>query len=208
MAEPTTERGRGTRERILTTAARLFHERGVNATSIEQILAASGAGKSQLYRYFPSKEALVSEVIRYQFDRYVGWQRASLERLESLEDLDGYFEALLASHKERDLVGGCPIGSLAAELADQDERLRVELAQAFSLWQRSLETGIARIRAAGNLPADADPERLAAATMAAIQGGYLLSTVAKDAHAMSAALEGALAYVRSLTPGRADAPGP
>lgn len=205
MAEPRTERGRGTRERILATAARLFHERGVNATSVEQILAAADAGKSQLYRYFPSKDALVSEVIRYQFDRYVGWQRASLERLESLEDLDGYFEALLASHKERDLVGGCPIGSLAAELADQDERLRGELAQAFSLWQGSLETGIEKVRAAGGLPADADPERLAATTMAAIQGGYLLSTVAKDPQAMSAALDGALAYLRSLAPGRGSA---
>jgi len=50
MAEPRTERGRETRENILGTAARLFHERGVTATSVEQVLAGARAGKSQLYR--------------------------------------------------------------------------------------------------------------------------------------------------------------
>jgi AcrR family transcriptional regulator len=82
MAEPRTERGRATREKILITAARLFHERGVSATSVEQLLAAAQAGKSQFYRYFPSKDNLVSEVIRYQSDHQLGWQKTLLERLE------------------------------------------------------------------------------------------------------------------------------
>jgi TetR/AcrR family transcriptional repressor of nem operon len=198
MAEPKTERGRETREKILITAARLFHERGVSATSVEQLLAAAQAGKSQFYRYFPSKDDLVSEVIRYQSDRQLSWQRTLLERLEDWEGLEAYFGALVASHAERELIGGCPIGSLAAELADQNEAHRRELAEAFSLWEASIEQALVNMRAAGQLRPDADPSRLAATTLAGIQGGYLLSTLKKDIRPMKDVLAALLAYLRSF----------
>ncbi len=200
MAEPRTEKGRETRERILVTAAGLFHERGVSATSVEQVLAAARAGKSQFYRYFPSKDILVSEVIRYQSDRHLGWQRDLLERLDDWEGLEAYFNAVVASHSERDMIGGCPIGSLAAELADRNEAHRRELADAFSLWKASIEQGLTKMRASEKLRPDADPSRLAATTMAGIQGGYLLSTLHRDVRPMKDALEAILAYLRSFAP--------
>ncbi len=200
MAKPRTERGRETREKILATAASLFHERGVTATSVEQVLAAVRAGKGQFYRYFPSKDDLVSEVIRYQSDRHVGWQRTLLERLDNWEELKSYFDALVASYAERGLIGGCPIGSLAAELADQNEAHRRELAEAFSLWEASIEQALANMRAAERLRPDADPSWLAATTLAGIQGGYLLATLNKDVRPMKDVLEAILAYLRSFAP--------
>jgi AcrR family transcriptional regulator len=198
MAEPRTGRGRETREKILATAARLFHEHGVTATSVEHVLAEAQAGKSQFYRYFPSKEDLVSEVIRYQADHHLGWQRTLLEGLDDWEGLEAYFDALVTSHTERELIGGCPLGSLAAELADQNEVHRRELAEVFSLWQAIIERGMAKMRAVGKLRPDADPSGLAATTLAGIQGGYLLSTLNKDVRPMKDALEAILAYLRSF----------
>ncbi len=198
MAEPRTERGRETREKILATAAGLFHERGVSATSVEQVLAEAQAGKSQFYRYFPSKEILVSEVIRYQSDRYVGSQRDLLERVDDWEGLEAYFNALVASYSERELIGGCPIGSLAAELADRDEAHRHELAETFSLWEANIQQALAKMRAAEKLRPDADPSRLAATTLAGIQGAYLLSTLHKDVRPMKDTLEAILVHLRSF----------
>ncbi len=198
MAEPRTERGRETREKILVTAARLFHERGVSATSVEQVLAAAGPGKSQFYRYFPSKADLVSEVIRYQSDQHLGWQKALLAQLDSWEGLEDYFDALVAGHAERGLLGGCPIGSLAAELADQNEAHRSELAEAFSLWEASIEQVLTKMRAAKKLRPDADPSWLAATTLAGIQGAYLLSTLHKDVRPMKDTLEAILVHLRSF----------
>ncbi len=66
MPEPITRRGKVTKARIVELAAALMYERGVSATSIEDILTASGTGKSQLYHYFSSKEELVAEVLRHQ----------------------------------------------------------------------------------------------------------------------------------------------
>ncbi len=47
-----TRRGRASRERIVERAAELFAERGIAATSVDEVLAAAGAGKGQFYHYF------------------------------------------------------------------------------------------------------------------------------------------------------------
>jgi TetR/AcrR family transcriptional repressor of nem operon len=198
MAEPLTRKGRATRDRIVATAAEMFQRRGVRGTSVEHVLAATGTGTGQFYRYFPSKADLVSAVIAYHFDRYLGSQSDRLLELVSLEELARYLRELTDRYAQRGLVGGCPLGSLAAELADQDERLRGELAEVFARWQASLEAGLSSLRDAGALRPDADPGRLAAMTVAAIQGGYLLATVSKDVAAMEATLDGALAHIRGF----------
>jgi len=198
MTEPKTDRGRVTKERILATAASLFHLRGVNATSVEDVLAAAEAGKSQFYRYFASKSDLVSAVIGYQSEHYLGWQREALDGLDSWEAIEAYFDVLVAALAQRELTGGCPIGSLGVELADQDEKLRREVSEVFSRWQESVERGLGRMRAAGKLGPEADPRQLAAATLAGIQGAYLLSIVHKDVRPMKAGLEATLSYLRSF----------
>ncbi|MFB4273215.1 TetR family transcriptional regulator [Nonomuraea sp. GTA35] len=49
-----------TREAILREAFRLFHERGYNATTVEQIAAAAEVSPATFFRYFPTKEHLVT----------------------------------------------------------------------------------------------------------------------------------------------------
>jgi len=62
-AEPRTGRGRASRERIVERAAELFAEQGVAATSLDDVLAAAGAGKSQLYHYFRGRDELVEAAV-------------------------------------------------------------------------------------------------------------------------------------------------
>jgi hypothetical protein len=50
----------------------------------------------------------------------------------------------------------------------------------------------------GDLVADADPERLATATLAAVQGGLLLTQLNRDTQPLEAALDVILDHVRSL----------
>lgn len=49
--EPKTERGRASRARIVEQAARLFTERRVAATSVDEVLAAAEAGKGHFHHY-------------------------------------------------------------------------------------------------------------------------------------------------------------
>ena len=60
-----TARGSATRERILQAAADLMRANGVAATTLDEVRVASGTSKSQLYRHFPDKDALVHAVIAF-----------------------------------------------------------------------------------------------------------------------------------------------
>jgi len=60
---------RDTRERIRLEAATLFSEQGFNGTSMAELASAVGITKSSLYHHFPSKQALLSEIIELTVNR-------------------------------------------------------------------------------------------------------------------------------------------
>ncbi len=83
-----------------------------------------------------------------------------------------------------------------------DELARDVLASAFDEWQRHLTDGLRRMQAGGELRPDTDPERLATATMASLQGGLLLSQVRRNPGQLRVALDAALAYLHQYRPQR------
>ncbi len=58
-----------TEERIRREAAALFRVKGFNGTSMAQLAAEVGVTKSSLYHHFPSKQALLSEIIELTVNR-------------------------------------------------------------------------------------------------------------------------------------------
>lgn len=196
-----TERGRVTRERILRAAADVMYVRGVAATTLDDVRTASGTSKSQLYRHYPDKDALMRDVVALQAAEVLEWNRQYLARLKSVRGLERWRDALVERVALRGGANGCPLGSLAAELADQDEGLRVSLARHFAEWEDLLRAGFTRMRDAGRLRADADPAALATGLVAAVQGGYLLAQTAHDAGPMRIAMDMAIGHVRAYASG-------
>jgi AcrR family transcriptional regulator len=193
-----TARGAVTRERILNAAADLMYVKGVGATTLDEVRAASGASKSQLYRHFADKEALVRDVVAWQAARLLEREGQMLTRLNSLRGLERWRDALVQGDALYNGAYGCPLGSLAGELADSDEQAREALARHFKSWEGLLAAGLHRMRESGVLRPDADPDRLATGLMAALQGGYLLAQTAHDTEPMAVALNMALDHVRSF----------
>jgi TetR/AcrR family transcriptional repressor of nem operon len=196
--EPQTLRGRSSRERILSHAVQLIGDRGVQGTSLDDILLAAGASKSQFYHYFANKEDLAQAVIGRQTTNVFNTQQPLLDHLDSWENLDRWAALLIALQEERQCVGGCPIGSLASELADHDERARLALADSFDQWEHYLAEGFAHMKERGDLRSDADPAELAVAVMSSLQGGLLLTQTRKTTYPLQVALHTALTYVRSF----------
>jgi AcrR family transcriptional regulator len=64
------ERGKATRSRLVATAARLFADKGYEATSIEDLLRELGMSRGALYHHFDSKEA-VFEAVLHQIEAEV-----------------------------------------------------------------------------------------------------------------------------------------
>ena len=193
-----TPRGHSSRERILTQAAQLVYEKGVQGTSLDDIRAAASVSKSQLYHYFTNKEDLVLAIIERQTSMVLAGQQPFLDHLDSWENLERWGAFLVASQEKRQCVGGCPVGSLASELADHGEAGRVALVSSFDQWERYLIEGLTSLQERGELRRDADPAELAVAVMTSLQGGLLLSKTCKTTQPLQVALRAAFSYVRSF----------
>ncbi|MBV9940493.1 MAG: TetR/AcrR family transcriptional regulator [Solirubrobacterales bacterium] len=200
---PATKQGRATRERIVRTAAELIAERGAAATSLDDVLAATGASKSQLYHYFDDKHGLVEAVVDYQCATVLGLQAHALGSVRSWEDLERWAEVMVAIVEDHDARGGCPIGTLAAALSDTDERLRSSLSEAFQAWSDAIRGALVRLQENGLIGAGADLDSLTTFTLSTIQGGLLLAKTSRDAGQLRSALDGAIAQLRANAPARA-----
>lgn len=182
------------RARIVEAAAALMYERGVRGATVDEVLAAAGAGKGQLYHYFRSKEDLVGEVLEHQLADILG--DLEVARPDTWDGLRSWLYGLVESHRDRGM-GGCPLGALASEASVESEALRVVVARAFGRWQARLALGLRALRDDGTLVPDADPDALASATLAAVQGAYLLSAARRDADVMRHGIDAAWANLRS-----------
>jgi AcrR family transcriptional regulator len=67
------------RERYLRAAARLFAARGFRAVSIEELSAAAGVTGPALYRHFPSKDAVLAELLIDASERLLAGATATIE---------------------------------------------------------------------------------------------------------------------------------
>ncbi|MFD3402033.1 TetR/AcrR family transcriptional regulator [Kribbella sp. NPDC058693] len=194
-----TRKGQATRDRIVAAAARLMIEQGVARTTIEDIQAAAGVSPSQLYHYFPGKDALVSAVIDQQTAQVLEIQHTGLGSLDTIDSLTKWRDLMVGILTEMQCAGGCPLGSLASDLSESDPVARVQLAGAFEQWEGLIRDGLVQMQERGELAAAADPADLAVAMLAAVQGGLLLSQVRRDPAPLRIAVDTMIEHLHALT---------
>jgi AcrR family transcriptional regulator len=197
MAVPRTANGRATRERIVSAAAGLVYERGIARTSLDDVIESAGVSKSQLYLYFNDRSALLREVVPHNLKRVLAAQESHLVALDSWRAIRAWLDALVELQVAASARGGCPVGSLVGQLAETDEAARIALADSFARWQQPLRDGLHAMQSRGKLARSAEPDELATATMASIQGGLLLTQVRRDPRQLAIALDSAYANLRA-----------
>jgi AcrR family transcriptional regulator len=196
---PLTRRGRETRQRIVAAAAELMFENGVAETTLEDIRAAAGVSGSQVYHYFEDKQALVRAVIDYQAGAVLDIQGAHLDRLDTMPGLRAWRDFLVGHQRRLGCRGGCPVGALGAEVAETDAAARLAAARGLRRWEARIRDGLLAMHARGDLPAGTDPEDLALAMLAALQGGLLLTQIQRDTRPLEVALDAMLDHIQALT---------
>lgn len=194
---PRTARGRATRSRIVAAAAALIRERGVAETSLDDVIERAGVSKSQLYLYFDGRAALLREVVTHNAELILEAQEPHLGSLESWKAIRAWLDSLVELQVRAGARGGCPVGSLVGQLAEADEQTRDVLADAFARWEEPLRRGLRSMQNRGKLDRRAQPDRLATATLAAIQGGLVLTQSRRDPGQLAVAVEAAYAHLRT-----------
>jgi TetR/AcrR family transcriptional repressor of nem operon len=199
-AQPTTERGRRTRQRIVAAAADVVAENGAVGASLDEVGARAEASRSQLYHYFDDKADLLCAVAEATNVTVLESQRGLFAGLDTWAGWQEWADALVEFQAQRGGRGGCPIANLVGQLAERDDDIRVVLASGFDRWEAHIRAGLAAMVAAGELQADTDVDWLATSTLASVQGGLILTQARRDPQLLRRALDGALALIQTYRP--------
>jgi AcrR family transcriptional regulator len=157
-----------TRERMIASTALLVRERGARATSLDDVLAHSGAPRGSIYGHFPGGRAqLLQEATPYAGE-------VVARRIERAPRTEALLDGLVAGYREQlEATGfraGCPVVVVAVEAGDPAVE---QAAAAFARWQALIA---ARLRADGVSDADG----LAALVLASIEGAIVLARAQRD----------------------------
>lgn len=184
-----------------------MYKNGVNGTSVDDVLHASGTGKSQFYHYFTNKDALVKELIDYHLAALPAAQQGLLDNLGSMAGIDVWLDRILADYEAGLYSQGCPIGNLASELSGQNEALRLDLQSTFAHWETCLTQGLTQMRTKGQLKPAVCPASLAMFCVAAIEGGLLMAKTNQSAAPLIATLGQVKAHLKGQAVGASRRPG-
>jgi TetR/AcrR family transcriptional repressor of nem operon len=160
---------------------------GYNRTSIDDVLRESGVGKGSFYHYFKSKEdlgyAILDQVVAAFLERTLD-PCFSDPAVPPVARIRCFLDRLVATQRELNCVGGCPLGNLASELSDVHEGFRARLAVIFSTWRDRMMQALGEAQERGEAAAECRPEFVAQFLVASLEGAILMTKVTKDIRVM------------------------
>ncbi|SFQ31519.1 TetR/AcrR family transcriptional regulator, lmrAB and yxaGH operons repressor [Amycolatopsis arida] len=180
MTEPTT------RDRMVSTALRLFRERGYPATSWRRLVEEAGTPWGSAYHHFPGgKEELGVAAVELGTQLVNRTVRRAFERHHDPADAVRWWyrkagEVLAVG----DFRSGCPLATIALEMAHASPALTAACEHAFTSWQ---EQAAALLRERGFPPERATD--LAVAVITNLEGALLLARVRRSLDPLHRAAE-------------------
>ncbi|WP_374116192.1 TetR/AcrR family transcriptional regulator [Streptomyces sp. CoH27] len=186
---PRSGRG-GKRERLVRAAVQVFHEQGVEKTTLGDIARAADVPLGNVYYYFKTKDLLVEAAV----DAHCEQLDALTAELAALPDPADRLKALVAGwvdQRETAARFGCPFGTLATELDKRDDgldRAAAKVMRALLDWVESQFAQLGRVDAAA----------LAVELVAAYQGMSVLTNTLRDPGVMATQGERLLSWIDGI----------
>lgn len=123
------------RGRILTAAARLFREHGIDGAGVDAITESAGLTHGAFYSQFESKEEVIAEALGLILDESRELWAHDASREEKSDVLERVIDQYL-SRRHRDSLGaGCAVAALGSDIARQPKKIR-------DLFTKRLEAGL------------------------------------------------------------------
>jgi TetR/AcrR family transcriptional regulator, lmrAB and yxaGH operons repressor len=177
---PRPDRSRTT---LVDTAALLFRRQGYAATGVNQILEGANVKAGSLYHHFPSgKQELAAAVVDSVGGDIERRLRGFLDSGLPVADIVDAWIELLVAGLATDRRDGCPIEPIATESVNASPLVRDASARAFGGWCLAVADRLS----ADGWSAD-EAEQTALAVIALIEGALILSRIAGDPAALTAA---------------------
>jgi len=167
-----------TRERLITTAAVLFREKGYHGTGLNEILSAANAPKGSLYHHFPAGKPDLGlaaadwaskgmlQIIGDSFDRATDFEQGATTlcyKLAKFFDISGGWS-------------GCPVNHALFDGPD-NAAFRTKAGEIYGRWIRAAEYHAIRLGVAEDQSAE-----LAELLIVTIQGSWILARARNDSN--------------------------
>ncbi|WP_031331078.1 TetR/AcrR family transcriptional regulator [Williamsia sp. D3] len=175
---------RGTRETILTTAVELMRVHGYAALSMKQIVAGSGAPIGSIYHHFPegkaqiAREALVNAGVAYA----AIIPAVFADQADLADGIRAAFALAAEDIEQTGFANMCPVSTVAGEVANADESLRLAAASVFGDW---ITLGTAYFESRGIHPDTA--REVIIAIICALEGAFVMTRTLRDTAPLLAA---------------------
>ena len=166
-----------TRDRLLRAGEKLFRAQGYSGTGLKQLAAEAEAPWSSMYHFFPNgKEQLAEEVIRYGGDLYAQMIRQCFVAYpDPREAIGAMFAGEARVLRSSGYRNGCPVASVALDVASTTETVRKPCAEVFASWIAALAEGIAACGTPQEMATD-----LASYVLASLEGAIILSRTSRS----------------------------
>lgn len=182
-------KGEMTRTKILEAARELFNTKGFTATSINDLVAATGMQKGSFYFHFSGKDAIAREVLNEATDQFMEFLDGALGSDNPGASIDNFFRCALDKHLATGFVGGCIFGNTALEMGDSDPEFAGMIDQVFDEWIRRVASVVAEAQKSGQIRTDIRYDALAKHIIATVEGGIMMSRLKKDERPMRECLD-------------------
>ena len=145
------------RAELLRAAARLFVEKGFDATTTRDIADAVGMRSGSPFYHFRSKQELLKAAMVDGLD--AGYARL-LAAIDGIADPQQRLRALVRTHLGTLLEGECPSPLLLGETRALDAAAHAEIAAAFDRYQLPWQETLDELERSGRIASAAAPVRL------------------------------------------------
>jgi AcrR family transcriptional regulator len=157
------------RQRMIESAAVLFSERGVQGTSLTDVLTHSGAPRGSVYHHFSGgKTQLVEEATRWAGEFTISGAVAAVERSDPVAAVGSFRRYWSKILRDSDFEGGCPIACAALEGA-HEPTARDIAGEVFDDWQKVMAAALRRRGVAASRA-----RSIATLLLASIEGAIVL----------------------------------
>ncbi|MFB6522781.1 TetR/AcrR family transcriptional regulator [Streptomyces sp. NPDC056401] len=190
VVERVSPRKSDSRDRMVLSTVALLPEYGASGTSIDRVLAHSGAPRGSVYHHFPGgRTQLIDEAVTLAGDFISGLIDTMMQAGDPVDAIDAFFVLWRDRLVESDFRAGCPIVAVAVETNDEAPQLARSAAAVFARWQEAFAALFVR-----HGLTEERSRRLGSFVIAAVEGAVIMCRAERSA----APLDAAAAEIRDL----------
>ncbi len=173
-------KGEKTRLFIIEKSVPVFNVKGIGATSMSDIMAATKLSKGALYVHFKDKHDLVLSVVDYSIDLLGAKVMAEMGKVSTAKEKLFAFIDVLSDVLNPPVTGGCPMINFGMEADDTDPLVNKKVLQRMDDSQRIISNVIKQGIRSGEFKAGWNGREFATIMFAMVEGAVVIGRVARN----------------------------